>query len=215
MRRLSLFALFTLTASLVLSARGAGQNAKFPAPGSLVPGSFQPFNLNGKKGQDRHHCLVCEFGLNPVVMVLAKEGPDGDDPILPKLLEQLDQAVDRHEDHLLRAFAVVLSPSAKSSISQPKIEVTAELLEEAQQREKLTNRLLPLAKKLKNVVVGYFPEEGPKGYNVPAPPGVTVVLYYKHRVEASHHFEHGKMQPEQVTQVLKNIDEMIQKNRKK
>jgi hypothetical protein len=208
--------LFTLLAAVVSFDAATGGAPKFPAPGSVLPGSFQPLNLNGK-AKDRPHCLVCEFGLDPVVMVLAREGPDGDDPELGNLLAQLDQAVERHQDHRLHSFAVVLSPAAKNSISQPKIDDTAALLDEAQKREQLLKRLAPLVAKdkLKHVVISVSPEEGPKGYNIPAQPGVSVVLYYKHRVEAHHFFEHGKLQADQIAQVLKNTDEMIQRDRKK
>ena len=54
----------------------AGEALKSGPPvGQFLPGSFQPFNLNGKTAKNRYHCLVCEFGLRPTVMVFAREHP--------------------------------------------------------------------------------------------------------------------------------------------
>lgn len=210
MRRLLPLLVTLLSTVLLLATLNAGDAAKFPAKGSILPGSIQAFNINGKKGKDRFHCLVCEFGLDPVVLVFAKEGPDGDDPNLKAFLQKLDESVERHQESYLHSFVVVLSPSAKNSVSEEKIEDAGELVKEAQNREKLTKRLTKLAEDLKHVVVSYFPHEGPKGYNLSAEPGVTVILYAKHRVIESHIVAHGKLQDNEIERILKRVDAMIQ-----
>ena len=45
----------------------------YPQEGSDIPGPFSPYNISGRK-KDHFHCLVCEHGLNPVVMVVVRLG---------------------------------------------------------------------------------------------------------------------------------------------
>ena len=44
-----------------------------PKAGSVIPGPFDAFVINGKVAPGRLHCLVCENGLNPVVAVFTRE----------------------------------------------------------------------------------------------------------------------------------------------
>ena len=66
--------LLSLPVSLGLALATAGllpgqeQKAKSgTAPGNYLPGPFQPYNLTGEH-KGKHHCLVCEFGLNPTAV---------------------------------------------------------------------------------------------------------------------------------------------------
>src|SRR5689334_3150397 len=96
-----------VVAMLVCAPAGEGGGIKSGPPvGSFLPGSFQPFNLNGKIGKNRYHCLVCEFGLNPTVMVFAREHPEAKEGALADLLQKLDQAVETNQESYLHAFVV-------------------------------------------------------------------------------------------------------------
>src|ERR1700730_14624007 len=49
-----------------------------PKKGAFMPKPFECYNVNGPaKGRPR--CLVCKFGLNPAVLIFAKEPEDGKD----------------------------------------------------------------------------------------------------------------------------------------
>src|SRR3989442_11098949 len=85
-----------------------------PQPGSMIPGSFAPMNVNGPKG-GRPHCLVCEYVLQPVAIVFAREPAQGKDQGLNELLQKLDEAIARHQDAAFASFVVFLSPDAQSS----------------------------------------------------------------------------------------------------
>ena len=79
--------------------------------GDVLPGPFDAYNVNGKTAKGRQHCLVCDFGLSPVVMVFAREPAEGKDGPLMSLLSKLDDAVGRYlDDRNLGSFAIFLEP---------------------------------------------------------------------------------------------------------
>ena len=122
-----------------------------------MPGPFDCLNINGKNGKDRQHCLVCEFGLGPVVMVFAKEPAEGKDGPISDLLQKLDGLVGKElEKSAVNSVVVFLSPDARNSANQSKIEDPDQLVEEAKAREALIARLRPHAEKLKHVVVACY-----------------------------------------------------------
>src|SRR5262245_3289849 len=73
-------------------------------PGEPIPGSFEPLNVTGAHAGELH-CLVCEYGLDPVIMIFAREVDDD----LVKLLSAVDAVTARHRDRDLNSFVVVLS----------------------------------------------------------------------------------------------------------
>jgi hypothetical protein len=177
-----------------------------PQKGELIGGSFAPFNINGKR-KDRYHCLVCEFGAEPAVAVFAREPAEGKDEALSELLKQLDDAVERHQDKFLHAFVVFLSPDAPKTAAG---EESAEgLVKEAGARAALTMRLQNRAEKLKNVILSYFPPEGPKGYKIHQDAEVTVLFYTGFKVDANFAFRPGEFQPENVKTIIKTIDDKL------
>ena len=103
-----------------------------PGVGEVLPGPFDAFNINGKRAKGRQHCLVCEFGLNPVVMVFAKEPAEGKDGPLMALLAKLDEAVSRYEeDYYFGSCAVFLSPDARNSANNATEQDTKKIVDEA------------------------------------------------------------------------------------
>jgi hypothetical protein len=194
----------------------AGESLKSgPQVGTFLPGSFHPFNLNGKIGKNRYHCLVCEYGLEPAVMVFVRERPDAKDPAVADLVQKLDEAVDRHKDAYLHAFVIFLSPDARTSVTDAKTEDPAKLVEEAAGWEALLARLRPRAEKLKNVVLGVYPAQGPEGYHLAADAEVTVVLYRRHKVVANYAFAEGKLNEAGVAQIMKSVNALARVLRKK
>jgi hypothetical protein len=218
MRRRS-FALLVLISGVLLlcGPLDAGGGDKFPAKGSLVPGPFLPYNLNGAKGKDRFHCLVCEYGLKPVVMVFVREAKVAEKGIL-SLLKRLDQAVEQNAESYLSSFVVFLHEDAATAVTDGKdrisedpgksIEDTKKLVKETAAREKLLDDLRAVAKDLKHVVVASYPLEGPEKYKegLGRELGVTVILYFKHRVVESYRFPEGKLNEEAV---MKGVDALL------
>jgi hypothetical protein len=201
-----------------------------PQVGKFIPGSFRPFNINGKYGKKdentpgRHHCLVCEYELNPVVMIFArdhKEEKSKDDKELTDLLNKIDEAVakDRELAGNLRAFAVFLSPVGTDSVIETELAKTKdsdkfdpdELVKLSMDRKKLIERLDKSTSELKNVVVGYYAQEGPKGYNINPKAEVTVVLYLNFKVQANFAFEEGQLTAKAVDEIMAAVKKLQDK----
>jgi hypothetical protein len=207
---------------LALALSHAGEPLKSgPQPGTLIPGSFDPFNVNGKHA-GRHHCLVCKYGLTPTIMVFAREPAEGKDGPLTDLLKKMDDLLDqRQETDFLAGFVVFLSPFARSSVTEPKLEDAGELekagklVEEAIARDGLTKRLEARAEKLKNVVVAHYPAAGPKGYGIHDKAEVTVVFYDRYKVLANHAFAAGKMTDEDAGTIVASIEKILVDSKKK
>ncbi|MCI0738724.1 MAG: hypothetical protein L0Y72_06755 [Gemmataceae bacterium] len=202
---------FLACVSLLAAQDGAGKVQTGLKPDSLLPGPFDSYNINGKKGKGRQHCLVCEFGLSPVVMVFAKESPEGKDGALDALLAKLDAAVDKNQSKDFASFVVFLSPDARNS-ANTKEENAKNLVEEARAREALIARLEARSEKLKNVVVACMPE-APKAYGLDPKAETTVVFYWNHKVIGSF-VSLAPMTEADADKILKVVTDTLAKQKK-
>jgi hypothetical protein len=162
-----------------------------PQPGEFIPGPFHCLNLNGAHAGNPH-CLVCEYGLLPVVAVFARDTGE----TIPKLedfLQKLDEAVGRHQAARLRGFAVFLSDDLAKETS----------------RKDLLARLEAMAGKLKNVVVAVDSAAGPDKYNLNPQAAITIVLYHKHQVVGNFAFGKEKMTEKDGSAILTAVDKMV------
>lgn len=216
--RISALLLTALASLATLAPVPADEEIKSgPQAGAVLPGPFDAFNVNGKRAKGRFHCLVCEFGLNPVVMVFAREPGEGKEGSLHALLKKLDEAVEKHQSRFLSSFAVFLSPDARSSATDPKEDDPGKLVAEAEARDALLNRLDELVKKqdFKHLVVTCFPREGPKGYHINDKAEVTVVFYNKHKVIANFSFAAGTFKEENIDPILQKVEATLAEGQKK
>ena len=133
-----LVGLLTLTTAPVVHA-AADDVKSGPQPGEAIPGPFHFLNVNGPHASNPH-CLVCEFGLRPAVLIFARTPPTDKGP-LGDLLHKLDEAVDRHKNAELRSGLIVLSDDFTK--------------EDA--RKQLVRRLEGSTKDLKRVLVAMNP----------------------------------------------------------
>jgi hypothetical protein len=187
------------------------KEAKFasgPAAGSLLPGSFDVYNINGSH-KGKFHCLVCEFGHDPVVLIFAREPEEGKDEAFNTLMTKLDEATEKYKQYYLRCFVVFLSPAGRSSATEAKVEDPAKLVEEAMARDNLHGRLEARAAKLKNVVLAYTIPEGPKGYNLHPKAEVTAIFYKKLKVLDNFAFTTGQMDEEKVAGVMDKVEKTL------
>jgi hypothetical protein len=204
------FAVIVLcVAALLLSHHSGAQEIKSgPKRDELLPASFQPLNLNGEF-KDRHHCLVCQFRINPVALVFVKQSGTKVDPELKKLLDALETQVKEHfDDTGFSSFVVFVTPDAKSSVSEGKGDQEG-LVKEATQREKLYVTLKEQAAKHTKVIWTMHPAESLAKYNLKAE--VTVLLYARHRVMHNFTFGEGQLKDEGIAQVRKGIDDMLER----
>jgi len=208
----NLAVVIAVAVAIVVPASLLAQNETLksgPQAGGPLPGAFAPLNLNGKIGAGRHHCLVCEFNLDPVLLVFVREPAEGKDMVLNEFIQQIEKAVDRHELSFLKSFVVFLSPSARSSVSDPDIEDPSKLVDQSTLRRAMLERLRPRAEAARNVNMCIFPAEGPKGYDLSPDAEVTVVFYKRHRVLANFAFAAEKMTPADVDMILRTVDKLI------
>src|SRR5205085_10704865 len=102
------------------------EGPSFPQQGSNIPGPFSPYNVTGKK-RGHYHCLVSEYDLNPVVMVVVR-GVEDKDGGLRQLLVKLDNLADKNPNTRLASFAVFVTGTVK------------DLAREDDQREELARK---------------------------------------------------------------------------
>jgi len=210
MRALS--CLVVLTTTLLLGAQTEdGKLASGPKVGSILPKSFDALTIKGKVPAGRPHCLVCEFGLNPVVLVFARESA----PAAPidSLLTKLDELLAREQDAGMNGGIIFLSPDAQSSAFKPKVDDPGKLVEEAKKRDDLIARLTARSEKLKSVAVSCYPEEGPPEWKI-NPKAVTLLFYHKDKVVANEAFADGKFSEDVAERFIKNVKESLPKLRK-
>jgi hypothetical protein len=187
--------LCTLTALTILVANSWCADAPSksgPQVGQELPGPFQPFNATGKR-KGTFHCLVCEHGLNPTVMVFAPATEPGA-PFL-KLLGELDKSVEKNPRSRLGAFAVFLSDDVKAD--DPREALAAKAADWAKQA-KLRDE---------GVVLAIDKTAGPDGYKL-AEGHTTVVVYNRLTVVANLDFEKALTDAD-VESVLKAVDKLV------
>jgi hypothetical protein len=157
-----------------------------PQPGETLPGPFHPYNLNGPFAT-HPHCLVCEYGLRPVVMVFARDAKK-----VTGLLQKLDEVVGRRQDVGLKAFAVILSPDFAKE----------------ENRKEFVQSLEKAAADLKNVILAVDGPEGPEKYHINKDADVTVILYRKLNVVANFAYAKDKLTDKEIGDILAATDKL-------
>jgi len=204
-----------LLGASVLTAQDGGKIPSGPKVKSLLKAPFDSYNLNGQ-AKGRYHCLVCEFGQRPSVLVFVREGEKGKDDAVDTLMLALDKlaAEYKEEGRDLKAGVVFLSPDAHSSATQPELKESKKLVEEAARFEDLTKRLAKRAEGLKHVVVSCFPDAGPKKYDLSPKAEVTAVVYDRLKVKGNFAYGPGQLRADDVETIVRAVREMMNPDEK-
>ncbi|OWK43625.1 hypothetical protein [Fimbriiglobus ruber] len=178
--------LFATTAAIALVAgfAGAAELKSGPQPGEKVPGPFVPLNINGGSAGEKH-CLYCENGTNPVVMIFART-PEC--PGTQKLIKAVDETTAKNSSCKMGSFVVFLSDEEK---------LDAKLKEMAEKE------------KLKKLVLSIDSPSGPQKYNVNKDADLTVVLYTDREVKVSHAFKKGEIKDADIEAILKDVSKIL------
>lgn len=208
LRRHIFFMSLFLGAVAALTAQDNGKLQSGPKAGAFMPGSFESFNLNGA-AKGRPHCLVCGFGLRPVVLVFAKDPADGKDDGLNELLTKLDEAATEFESRAFSVGVVYLSPDARDSTNNAQEKDAQKIIDEAIAREKLHARLTKQAEKFKNVIVACHPPEGPKKYDLNPKAEVTVLFYERMKISDTWAFGAAELDGKNVDAIVKKVRETL------
>jgi hypothetical protein len=209
--------LLAITALLLtFVASSTGQDLKSgPQADEVLPGSFQPLNINGTYA-GRNHCLVCENRLNPVALVFVKAQAEGVDPEVKKLLEALDKVADEHFLYTgMASFVVFLTPDANTGATEEPGGDPVKIIPKTVKHEKLVASLTEFAKPFKRLIVTCYPTENvATKYKLADKAEVTVVEYARLRVFSSFGFTEGKLKQEGIDKVLEGVDSMLDRLKK-
>ncbi len=190
--------------------------AQDEAKPKFVPAPFECFNINGK-AKGRPHCLVCKFGLSPVVLIFTKEPAEGKDGPLNDLLGQLDKltVLPDFEEREFSVGVVFLSPDALDSTNNADENDTKKIITEAVNREKLVKRLEKRAEPFKKdedkdrVIVGYYKLEGPEKYKLDPKMEQTILFYDRMKIIDTWSFEPGALEAKDVEAIVKRLREKV------
>jgi hypothetical protein len=201
---------------IVVSARAQEKGAL--APGDNVPATFHPYNVNARitvaaepdekgKGEapasatakGRYHCLITEYDLDPVVMIVARNLDDSAG--LHDLLKKIDGAIDRNPVTRLRCFVVALYDDLTEVVTQD------------DKRNELIPRLEKMAEdlKLKGVVVTLAAPVDVEKFKLDDKAALNAVLYEKLRVVAVHNVAREKLDKEGGPEAKAILDDVAGK----
>ena len=168
---------FALILSAVLSAAEALKSG--PQPGEELPSSFEPLVVTGENA-GKNHCLVCENGLNPCVMIFARNAGE---PLL-KLLASVESECKKHRIESLGAFAVFLSKD--TGLEKQLVDAAA-------------------VRGLEQVVLSIDAPEGPDGYKLAKDAEVTVVFYSRHMVKLNTAYKKDELSDDAIKKFLADV----------
>jgi hypothetical protein len=196
--------------------------------GGKIPGPFQtlsvtlpPTTLKPIAQSGRYHCPVCEYRLNPAVLIFAKQPDSPDDAAktasLTGLLKKLDAVIAKHPDALTGANAIYGDggyqkqlqaelDDATGSASAPAKE--AEFTKAIEFKEKAEAQLKDLAKAANFKHVG-LSLGLPDSYPIPANNDVRILFYYKHDAIIDEAFSRDKLTDAAIDKIVKTVDEKL------
>jgi hypothetical protein len=163
--------------------------------GNYLPGPFHPYNVTGDVNKDKHHSLVCEHGLNPMVIIFAREAPEAGQPVAD-LLAQLESAVAKHHAKTrLGGFAVFLNEGNADAL-----------------KTKLQNLAGVKDRELKNVTLAIDNPEGDSGlksYALDKNADAIVLLVNRHQVVANHTYVKDKLTADDVKKIMGEVEQKL------
>jgi hypothetical protein len=172
-----------------------------PQVGEKLPGSFHPLNVNGSHA-NHEHCLVCDYGLDPVVLIFAREVPTAGASLA--LLQKVDKALEDHQAASLKAFVVFLSPNfAKEEDRKDLVQKIESLTKLPDQPVKQLALSADSASELEQL---YKLDKGAE---------LTVLLYKELKVVNNFAYAKDKLTDKDVDAVLTAVDKMLPAKKKK
>jgi hypothetical protein len=183
-----LFAVLILT----LASPTRGQDDNPLATDNDLPGRFHPFNVTGKY-KNKFHCLVSEFGLDPVVMVFVRgiEANNG----VKYLMVKLDNAIDKNRALRLKGAVIFLGDDLDDAVKDD------------DKREALALKVQDIEKAtmIQNVVLALDSKKDLAKYKLPEDAGVVVVVYNRYRILFSQSYAADKFTEDEAKKVLGEI----------
>jgi hypothetical protein len=193
-RRVTFVVTLVLAGGLAAAyAAAADENKSGTEPGNLLPGPFHPYNVTGER-KGKYHCLVCQYGLKPVVLIFTRESPEVGSPVT-KLVKDLDAAIAEDQTATLRSGIVFLSEEKDPAALEKKLTDWAE------------------AAKLKNVVVAIDKADDLTSYDLAKDAEVIVLVYDKLRVVKKHTFGKDKLTDKDAKAIVSEAQGLVEKKK--
>jgi hypothetical protein len=182
MNHRSLLLSIVVSLATALPCFAAGTAKSGPQVGEKVPGPFHPLNINGPFAGQKH-CLYCENGMKPTVMIFAVRPSAG----VVRLLQSIE-AVAANSQKPFGVCVIFCSDDAN-----------------------MAGQLQQMAKDagLSRTVVALFHADGPKEYRLAADAEATVLLYNRVVVQANHAFKAGELTDPAITAVLVDLPTIL------
>lgn len=217
MRHLLAFALLSL---LALPSAPAAEGTGAIAPGKNLPGTFHPYNVTARPAEvepddeetdpklkklfkktafsprGKYHCLVSEYDLDPVVMIVARNLEDN--KALASMLKSLEALVSKNSLLRLRAFVVFQNDDL------------ANVVKDDDKRADLAKKIQTIAddQKLSGVVLTLAGKDDLAKYKLDDKAALTAILYKGLKITASHVLSKDKLEKEgspEVQAILKDV----------
>jgi hypothetical protein len=180
-----------------------------PPAGKELPGPIQAWMILGKR-VNRYHCPVCEYGLNPAVLIFAREVEEADKPI-GQLLKKIDASITAHPDARMGCTLVYLEDGGFREVVDNEAENLAKQLADAAKiRDEVQDKLLKLAAdaELKNVQMGLFAKEGPKNYELAEMAQYTILVCNRQQVLANYAFAADHLTEKDVDRIAGEVERL-------
>jgi hypothetical protein len=181
-KRLMVPAIVVCLACSALTVGATNPVKSGPQVGEKVPGPFQPLNITGQYA-GKKHCLYCENGMRPAVMIFAREIS----PNLVQMLRSLDTVAANCGRHM-GAYVIFCSDNPA---------LPAQLENVARSWN------------LSKMVVAAFHADGPRDYQIAADADVTVLLYNRVTVMANHAFRKGELTEQASQRVVADLPKIL------
>jgi hypothetical protein len=192
-------------AALAADAPEKGGKAASLKPGTNLPGPFYPYNVTGPH-KGHFHSFVSEHGLEPAVLVFHR-GLEVNDAFRD-FLKQLDAVLEKNVRANLAGYVVFIAEDLP--------EVFGADDKNDDRREELAAKLEDLAKglMLKHVIVCLDSKSDVEKYGL-GDEAVTVILYRKLQILASHALARDQVTEARVKEILGEVTEKLGARRKK
>ncbi|MCS6864205.1 MAG: hypothetical protein RMJ56_10350 [Gemmataceae bacterium] len=179
--------------------------------------SPDPRNRTGKM-----HCLVCEYGLAPVVAIFLRSDLKNFDEQsgLAKLIQGVDKLVAKYTTDKLSAFAMYLRLEGGSKIvavkradgSEERIEVPKEYPDD-ENRDLYAAEIRGFAEKVPadNVPWGLVPVTSPaiRTFGIPERVPLTVIIYNRFRIQQRWELAPDDLNDDKVREILQATETMV------
>jgi hypothetical protein len=202
----------SIIAFLWLMAAGALQAADEAKPlqaGDTLPGPFQVYMATGPRA-GMFHCPVCEYDLNPAVLIFIRDVADVDAKVLD-FLKRVDAAIGAHAQARMGACAIIMNDGGYRKLleapigTEPKVP-EIELTKAIGAKDDNVKRLRDLGKNFKFLTLGLGSAGGPEKYGINKDASITVLFYDQQVVVSNSSFKKADFNEMAGDKILKEID---------